>query len=87
VRVGLFLITMFLAGYTAGHVYGTTEEDAYEQPWRYPDEPAEYLVVVRYRNQTLRFVAKSYREVLAIAKNNPGAVIIYKARQNKETSI
>ena len=81
-RVIAFLIAMFLAGYVSGHIYGTTEEDAYERPWEYPEEPVEYVVWVKYKNQTLKYQAKNYKQVLIIAFKNPGAVIIYQIKNN-----
>lgn len=81
-RVTAFLLSIFLAGYVSGHIYGTTEEDAYERPWEYPSEPVEYVVWVKYKNQTLRYEAKNYKQVLKIASKNPGAIIIYQIKNN-----
>lgn len=81
IRILLFLLTMFIGGYYSGKLYSITEEDAIEQPWKYPEEPVNYIVWVKYKNQILRYEVKNYKQVLIIASKNPGAIIIYQAKQ------
>lgn len=82
IRLLIASIAIISLGYYSGRCYATTEEDAYRNPWHYINEPAEYEVWVKYKNQTLRKKAYSYRDIVRIAAQNPGAVIIYQIPNN-----
>lgn len=82
IRLLIACLTIVLLGYISGRCYATTEEDVYHNPWHYIDEPAQYDVWVKYKNQTLRKKANSFRDIVRIASQNPGAVIIYQIPNN-----
>lgn len=83
IRLLIACLTIVSLGYYSGKCYATTEEDVYENPWQYIDEPAQYNVWVKYKNQTFYRRAKSFRDIIKLAAQNPGAIIIYQIPNNQ----